>query len=36
MNYKLSRLTFLVVMMFTIAGCGGLDYKKTKSGLYIK
>ena len=36
MNYKLSRLTFLVVMMVTIAGCGGLDYKKTKSGLLYK
>src|SRR5215831_8141184 len=36
MKYNLSRLTFLVAAMATIAGCGGLDYKKTKSGLLYK
>jgi len=36
MKYNLSLLTFLVVMIFTIAGCSSLDYKKTKSGLLYK
>ena len=36
MKYNLSLLSFLTVMIFTIAGCGNLDYKKTKSGLLYK
>ena len=36
MKYNLSLLSFLTVMIFTIAGCGSLDYKKTKSGLLYK
>jgi FKBP-type peptidyl-prolyl cis-trans isomerase FkpA len=36
MKYNLSLLSFLSVMIFTIAGCGSLDYKKTKSGLLYK
>jgi len=36
MKYNLSVLTFLTVMIFTIAGCSNLDYKKTKSGLLYK
>jgi FKBP-type peptidyl-prolyl cis-trans isomerase len=36
MKYNLSLLSFLMVMIFTIAGCGSLDYKKTKSGLLYK
>src|SRR4030095_3228679 len=36
MKYNLSLLTFLAVVIFTIAGCGGLDYKRTKSGLLYK
>ena len=36
MKYNLSLLSFLSVMIFTIAGCGNLDYKKTKSGLLYK
>jgi FKBP-type peptidyl-prolyl cis-trans isomerase FkpA len=36
MKYNLSLLSFLAVMIFTMAGCGNLDYKKTKSGLLYK
>ena len=36
MKYNLSLLSFLTVMIFSIAGCGSLDYKKTKSGLLYK
>jgi len=36
MKYNFSLLPFLAVMIFTIAGCGNLDYKKTKSGLLYK
>src|SRR6185295_6668610 len=36
MKYNLSLLSFLTVMIFTMAGCGSLDYKKTKSGLLYK
>jgi len=36
MKYNLSLLSFLTAMIFTIAGCGSLDYKKTKSGLLYK
>jgi FKBP-type peptidyl-prolyl cis-trans isomerase FkpA len=36
MKYNLSLLTFLTAMIFTIAGCSNLDYKKTKSGLLYK
>ena len=36
MKYNLSLLSFLSVMIFTIVGCGNLDYKKTKSGLLYK
>src|SRR5690242_293798 len=36
MKYNLSLLTFLVATTFITAGCGGLDYKKTKSGLLYK
>jgi FKBP-type peptidyl-prolyl cis-trans isomerase FkpA len=36
MKYNLSLLTFLAMVIFTIAGCGSLDYKKTKSGLLYK
>ena len=36
MKYNLSLLSFLTVMIFTIAGCSSLDYKKTKSGLLYK
>src|SRR6476646_283458 len=36
MKYNLSLLSFLTVMIFTIAGCGSLDYNKTKSGLLYK
>jgi FKBP-type peptidyl-prolyl cis-trans isomerase len=35
MKYNLSLLTFLAVVVL-IAGCGGLDYKRTKSGLLYK
>ena len=36
MKYNLFLLSFLTVLSFTIAGCGNLDYKKTKSGLLYK
>lgn len=36
MKYNLSLLTFLAAMTVIIEGCGGLDYKKTKSGLLYK
>jgi len=36
MKQKLSLLSFLAVMTFVIAGCGNLDYKRTKSGLLYK
>lgn len=36
MKYNLSLLLFLAVMVFAVAGCGNLDYKKTKSGLQYK
>ncbi len=36
MKNNLSLLSFLTVMIFAIAGCGSLDYKKTKSGLLYK
>ena len=36
MKYNLSLLSFLAVMIFTMAACGSLDYKKTKSGLLYK
>jgi len=35
MKYNLSLLAFLAAMIL-ITGCGGLDYKKTKSGLLYK
>src|SRR6185295_18771028 len=36
MKYNFSLIAFLTVMILTIAGCSGLDYKKTKSGLLYK
>jgi FKBP-type peptidyl-prolyl cis-trans isomerase FkpA len=35
MKYNISLLTFLAAVVL-IAGCGGLDYKRTKSGLLYK
>src|SRR4030095_9144617 len=36
MKHKLSLLSFLAVITLMIAGCGNLDYKRTKSGLLYK
>jgi FKBP-type peptidyl-prolyl cis-trans isomerase len=36
MKHNLSLLTFLAAMIVITTGCGGLDYKKTKSGLLYK
>ena len=36
MKYNLSLLTFLAAVIFSISSCGGLDYKRTKSGLLYK